>query len=349
MIADFSPSNPLVTPLDVAAWLGAIPQPIAITGGTGFVGSHLVDTLCGAGLRPRVLVREADNPRWIAEVEADWIEGSLENPESLRRLVEGAGTVIHLAGVLRAGREIEFDCGNRQGAVNLVAAITDVAPDARLVHVSSLAAVGPSPEPKGMTPGEPAAPISAYGRSKLGGEVAVAALGDSSWWCILRPPAVYGPRDTDIFEFFKMASKGLAAIPVGERWLTVAYVADVVRAILAAGAGGTHGEIYHLGEPSPQRLDDFFDQLAEVGGCRVRIVRVPSAIIKAAGVAGSALQRLGWRRLPLTLDKAKELLASHWTAQTLSSLNALGVGTGTLFADGADTSWRWYRYKGWVR
>ena len=349
MTADYSPTNPLVPPLDVAAWIESMPQPVALTGGTGFVGSHLVDTLCSAGLRPRVLVRDADNPRWIAGVEADWIEGSLEDPKSLRRLVEDAGTVIHLAGVLRAGRESEFDDGNRLGTANLVAAIKDLAPDSRLVHVSSLAAVGPSPEPKGLAPGDPAAPISAYGRSKLGGEAEVATLGDSISWCILRPPGVYGPRDTDIFEFFKMASRGLAAIPAGERWLTMAFVADVVRAILAAAAGGTHRQIYHLGEPSPQRLDDIFNQLAEVGGCRVRIFRIPPGMVQAAGVVGSVLQRLGWRRLPLTLDKTKELLARHWTAQTTSSLEALGVGNGTLFERGAETTWRWYRAEDWVR
>lgn len=345
----YSSANPLVQPDSVSSWLDAVPQPIALTGGTGFVGSHLVDTLCCAGLRPRVLVRDADNPRWISGVDADWVEGSLEDSDSLRRLVDGAGTVVHLAGVLRAGRESEFDEGNRLGTANLVAAIKKAAPKTRLVQVSSLAAAGPSPKPEGRAPKDPPAPISAYGRSKLGGETEVAALGRSTWWCILRPPAVYGPRDTDIFEFFKMASRGLAAIPAGERWLTMVYVADVVRAVLAAAAVGGHGEIYHLGEPSPQRLDDIFDQLAAGGAGRVRIVRVPSAIIRAAGAAGSALQRLGWRRLPLTLDKTTELLASHWTAQTVASLDALGLGAGTLFAQGADTTWRWYRMKRWVR
>lgn len=349
MTSDYSPANPLVEPDHVAAWLGAIPGPIALTGGTGFVGSHLVDTLCAAGLVPRVLVRDLDNPRWIAGAEADFIEGSLEDPASLSRLVRGAGTVIHLAGVLRAAREIDFDRGNREGTANLVVATRDVASSARFVHVSSLAAAGPSPEPEGRAPEDPAVPVSAYGRSKLGGEGEVAALGDSTWWCILRPPGVYGPRDTDIFEFFKMASRGLAAIPAGERWLTMAFVGDVVRAILAAGAAGAHRKIYHLGERSPQRLEEIFALLADGAGSRVRVLRVPPAIIRAAGVAGSTLQRLGWRRMPLTVDKSTELLASHWTAQTAGSLDALGLGEGTEFKRGAQTSWRWYRLMGWVR
>ena len=349
MTADYSPSNPLVSPADVSSWLESIPRPIALTGGTGFVGSHLVDTLCAAGNSPRVLVRDAANPRWIAGVDAEFVEGSLEDCGSLERLVGGAGTVIHLAGVLRAAREADFNRGNRQGTANLMAAVRKTAPKARVVHVSSLAAAGPSPEPEGLAPDDPAAPISAYGRSKLGGENEVELLGDSTRWCILRPPGVYGPRDTDIFEFFKMASRGLAAIPAGERWLTMAYVGDVVRAVFAAGAAGGHREIYHLGERSPQRLEEIFGLLAEGAGRRVRVMRVPPAVIRTAGAIGSGLQRLGWHRLPLTADKSKELLASHWTARTSGSLDALGLGPGTEFEQGAATTWRWYRLKGWVR
>jgi len=82
----------------VASWLEALPQPVALKRGTGFVGSHLVDTLCAAGLHPRVLVRDLEAPRWIAGVDAEFVEGSLEDPDSLERLVGGAGTVFHLAG-----------------------------------------------------------------------------------------------------------------------------------------------------------------------------------------------------------------------------------------------------------
>jgi hypothetical protein len=72
-------------------------------------------------------------------------------------------------------------------------------------------------------------------------------------------------------------------------------------------------------------------------------------VVTGAGVAGSALQRLGWRRMPLTRDKAAELLARHWSSRTMSSLEALGVGAGTAFANGAATTWRWYRMKGWLK
>ncbi|MCU0306112.1 MAG: NAD-dependent epimerase/dehydratase family protein [Thermoanaerobaculales bacterium] len=329
--------------------MGRVPRPVAITGGTGFVGSHLVDTLCAAGLRPRVLVRDPDRPRWIDGAAVDPVAGSLEDEGSLEELVRGAGTVVHLAGVLRAARADDFDRGNRVGTANLVEAIRRSAADARLVHVSSLAAAGPSPDPAGLAPDDPAAPISDYGRSKLAGEAEVATLGDDRSWCILRPPAVYGPRDTDILEFFRMAGRGVAAIPAGERWLTVAFVGDVVRAVIAAAAAEAPGGLYHLGEPAPQRLDRLLRTMAAADGRRVRLLPVPPAAVTAAGLAGSALQRLGWRRMPLTLDKSRELLARHWTSRTVESLERLGVGDGTPFQRGAEVAWQWYRMMGWVR
>lgn len=348
MTDDYSPANPLVAPDEIADWIGGMPQPVAITGGTGFVGSHLVDTLCAAGVRPRVLVRDPSRPRWIAGAAVDPVAGSLEDRDALRRLVDGAGTVVHLAGVLRAARERDFDRGNRVGTANLVSAVREVSDRARLVHVSSLAAAGPSSAIEGRSPDDPPAPVSAYGRSKLAGEAEVAALGSDRRWCILRPPAVYGPRDTDILEFFKMASRGLAAIPGGERWLTLAFVGDVVRAVAAAAARGSR-RVYHLGEPSPQRLDRVFERLAESGGCSARVVPVPAVVIRAAGWLGSSLQHLGVHRMPMTVDKSRELLARHWTAVTAPSLDALDVGPGTPFEFGAEITWRWYRLTGWVR
>ena len=140
---DYSHTDPLVSSDAVSRWLAAIPQPIAVTGGTGFVGSHLVETLCAAGIEPRVLVRNPAEPRWIDGAPVAWVEGALDDLGALRGLVAGAGTILHLAGVVRAGREADFDRGNRQGTQNVLRAMADTAPTARLVHVSSLAAAGP--------------------------------------------------------------------------------------------------------------------------------------------------------------------------------------------------------------
>jgi len=345
---DYSFAHPLVPPEAVASWLDLLPQPIAVTGGTGFLGSHLVETLCAAGIKPRVLARDPVSPRWIAPAPVSWVEGSLTEPDGLLRLVEGAGTVLHLAGVVRAGSAAEFDRGNRIGTANLVQAVGAVAPSARFVYVSSLAAAGPSDDPTGIGPEAEPAPISHYGRSKLAAEESVRTLGEDNAWSIVRPPAIYGPRDTDVFEFFRMVNRGLVALPAGERWLTVAWVGDVVRSILAAGATEDSGAVYHLGGPAPMRLEELIRVLAEAGGLSARLLRVPAGLVAGAGLVGSILQRCGWRSLALTRDKTRELLARHWTARTEDSLVALGVSEGTVFADGCRETWAWYRDQGWL-
>ncbi len=341
---------PLVPPEAVADALEGMAWPVAVTGGTGFVGSHLVDTLCAAGIRPRVLVRDPAAPRWIADREVEWVPGSLHDPEALERLVAGAGTVLHLAGVVRAPSAAAFERGNRLGTANVVAAVRGAAPGARLVHVSSQAALGPSPEIAGLGPEAEPHPVSAYGRSKLGAEREVQALGDELPWLILRPPAIHGPRDTDVLQFFKLAASGTVPLPSGERWVTMAWVGDVVRAVLAAAGGrGEAGRTCHLGEPEPYRMQAMVRLLAEAGGVRARVLPLPGAVLTAAGLVGSGLHLLGLHRVPMTRDKARELLARHWTLRTRDSLEALGLHDWTEFFDGARVTWAWYRREGWLR
>ncbi len=341
--------TPLNPPSAVAHWLEALPRPVAITGGTGFVGSHLVDTLCAAGIRPRVLVRDPSSPRWIGDRPVEWVPGSLEDVEALETLVKSAATVIHLAGVVTADDAAAFDRGNRDGTARLVQAIRSGAPEARLVHVSSLAAAGPAPTPEGIGPEVDPSPVSDYGRSKLAAEREVTTASDQLWWAIVRPPAIYGPRDTDMYELFKMVNGGWATIPTGEHWLTLAYVADVVRCILAAAVAEFAGQTYHLGEATPYRLETVFGQIAEAGGRHVRIVRVPPAAIDLVARCVVPLRRAGLLRTALTRDKAREARQSYWTAKTGDSLAALAVGEQTQLCSGAEFTWSWYREHGWLK
>ncbi len=337
---------PAIGPEELAVWCPAVAPPVAVTGATGFVGTHVVAALIEAGIRPRLLVRDPARLGAATRTGADAVRGGLDDLGALGELVAGCGTVVHLAGLVRAGSEARFDRVNRVGTENLVAALGREAAAARLVHVSSLAAVGPSREPAGSAPGDEPHPISAYGRSKLAGEAA--ARVHAGPWAILRPPAVYGPRDIDVLHFFRMAARGLVAIPGGERWVSVAYVADVVRGVLAAAAGGADGRVLHLGEPESMAMPDFVRALATSGGVRVRVVEVPGVVVRMLGLGGDVLQKLGMSRIALTSDKARELLARHWSARTAASLAALGLSGCVPLSVGAVETWAWYRRHGWV-
>jgi nucleoside-diphosphate-sugar epimerase len=295
-------------------------------------------------VRPLVLAR--DPSRLLPELRerCGVVVGDVEDADAVRRLAEGCGTLLHLAGRLRAARAANFDRTNRGGTENVVGALAGTG--ARLVYVSSLAAAGPSDDPAGRSPEDEPAPISAYGRSKLAGEVATRA--HEGPWSILRPPAIYGPRDVDVLQFFKLAAKGVVPLPAGERWVTVAHVADVVRATLAAAAGAATGAVVHLGEPEPLEMRALIAALAAAGGVRARTVSLPPALVRVAGVAGDALQRLGLSGVALTRDKAGELLARHWSARTKASLALLGLEGYVPFAAGTAATWEWYRQAGWL-
>ena len=336
-----------IGPEELSAWAPTIAQPVAVTGGTGFIGSHLVAALLAAGMRPRLLARDPTRLAEPARAGGGVVRGGLDDPDALAELVAGCGTVIHLAGLVRADSAARFDRANRAGTENLVAALAARAPAARLVHLSSLAAVGPSREPAGSAPEDEPHPISAYGRSKLAGEAAVRA--HAGPWAILRPPAVYGPRDIDVLHFFRLVARGFVPVPAGERWVSVAYVADVVRCVLAAAGGGTEGRVLHLGEPEPMTLEGLVRALAASDGVRVRVAEVPGGVVRILGFGGDLMQKAGMRRIALTSDKARELLARHWSARTSSSLEALGLSGYVPLAAGAAATWAWYRRHGWVK
>jgi nucleoside-diphosphate-sugar epimerase len=188
-------------------------------------------------------------------------------------------------------------------------------------------------------------PVSAYGRSKLASERAARGSGR---WVIVRPPAIYGPRDTDVLQFFRLAARGIVPLPAGERWVTTAFVSDVVRALFAAGSGDLLGGVLHVGDPGPLTMRALIGELAAAGGVRARVIAVPAALLRGAGLVGDLLQRLGARGVALTSDKAGELLARHWTARTEESMRRLGVAGSVPFAVGAAATWSWYRAHDWL-
>lgn len=329
---------------ELAAWIARIARPVAVTGASGFVGTHLAEALVRGGLRPRVLLRDAGRLAGALHGAVDVVRGDLADAAALRALLHGAGTVLHLAGQVRAPGAADFDRANRVGTERLVQARAESSPGSLLVYVSSLAAAGPSADPGGKGPEEPAEPISAYGRSKLAGERAVA--GADGPWVIVRPPAIYGPRDIDVLQFFRLAARGVVPLPAGERWVTVAHVSDVVRGVLAACSSSCRARVLHLGEPTPQRMDELIRALARAGGVRARVVTVPPGLVRLGGLGGDLLHLVGFSRLALTSDKARELLARHWSARTGDSLQALGLDGFVPFSSGAATTWAWYRDQG---
>ncbi len=190
---------------------------LAVTGATGFVGQAVLDRAHASGIAVRALARKAQAPR--AGVE--WVIGDLDDKAALAALLAGAEAVIHIAGVVNAPDPTQFEAGNVKGTMGVIEASL-AAGVQRFVHVSSLSAREPD--------------LSAYGASKARAEKLVRASGLD--WTIVRPPGIYGPRDVDYFEMFRLARWGIMPVPPREGRASIIHVDDLARLLLALVPGG---------------------------------------------------------------------------------------------------------------
>ena len=300
---------------------------IAITGGTGFVGGHQLDRALASGLQINALTRRVQPKR----DGVTWVEGSLEDGDSLGRLMTGADAVVHVAGAISARGRDAFRAANLDGTERVIAAAR-ANQVRRLVHVSSLAAREPG--------------ISDYGWSKALAEDAVRGSGLD--WTIVRPPAVYGPGDRETLELFRMARRGFVLLPPRGR-MSLIHVDDLARLLLACiEAPKSIGALYEPDDGTHNGLShrQFAQTLGRAVGKRVTTLSMPGFALRIAARLDRLARR---RRAKLTPDRARYFCHSDWTADP-ARMPPAALWTPAIPADEglADTA-AWYRAQGWLR
>ena len=242
-----------------------------ITGAAGFIGSHLVEALLQKGAEVRCLVRKSSDLKWIKGLAIEYAWGDCCDRASLKEAVKGVDLVFHSAGVTRAVKEETFYHVNADGTGNLIQACLEYAPHLRrFIYLSSQAAAGPSRNGARKKETDPCEPVSDYGRSKRMGEEIVLAHAKRLPLVILRPSAVYGPRDKDIYVFFKFLSKRInPCLSDPAQRISLCHIQDLVQAVLLAAENpALPGEIFFVSDgqdypksgtplPGPWRLTLF--------------------------------------------------------------------------------------------
>ena len=296
---------------------------LAITGGTGFVGGHLIDHAIAAGHRVRALARRPQAPREGIE----WVAGALDRADSLDALVAGADAVVHVAGVVNAPDRAGFSAGNVDGTAAIVAAASR-AGVARFVHVSSLAAREPS--------------LSAYGWSKAGAEKVVAA--SDLDWTIVRPPAIFGPRDTEMRELFQIARYRVMPLPPAGGRMSLIYVEDLAQLlmVLATNDAARH-DILEPDDGKPGAWDhrDMARAIGAAVGVSVMPLSLPRSLLSIVARIDGAVRG---NKAKLTSDRVAYFCHSDWTAQRPMPTNLWRAQTDTREAMAATA--RWYRAQG---
>jgi dihydroflavonol-4-reductase len=300
---------------------------VAVTGASGFIGRHVVEHLAARGTDVVAVRRPFER-------------------QTLLEALRGAEAVVHLAGVVSALRDREYVAANVDGTRAVAEAAR--AAGVPLINISSLAAAGPASPEAPRSEDDPPAPINAYGRSKLGGERAI-ALVDGLGWTTLRPGVVYGPRDRALLPIFVMAARGfMPLVGRADAAYSFIHVHDLVRAIVAVVDRPAINETMFAAHPHPVTTRELLEGVRAASGTRAAIVRIPMTIVHAAAIAGDVA---GWLRGKASVIDSRrygELASAGFVCRVDRLRDRLGIVAEIGLQEGLAGAYAWYRQEGWL-
>jgi nucleoside-diphosphate-sugar epimerase len=318
-----------------------------VTGGTGFVGAHLVQALRARGDQVTCLVRNAAKAHALGWTDVRLVRGDLDDAAALREGCADAEVIYHVAGRISARDLDEFMRANRDGTANVLEAAAQGSRK-RFVLVSSLAAAGPTVPGTPIDEARPPSPVTPYGHSKLAAERLVRAMAGS--WTIVRPPTVYGEWDREVLKVFKLARTGLAPVfGDGSQELSVIYAGDLAAALVAAAtAPAAANRVYYAAHPVVTTSRELVRAIGRAVGRQPRIVPLPGPIARGLLWTIGSIAHLAGRATLLSGDKAAEFLAPAWTCRSDALARDAAWRAETDLETGLRRTADWYRREGWL-
>ena len=328
-----------------------------VTGGTGFIGSHLVERLVDQGYHVTCLIRQTSNLRWLDHLlatkspQVELVMGDLHDVDTLAQHVRDADLVFHLAGLTKAPDAATYDRVNAEGTKNLIEACLAAQTNLdRFVYCSSLAAVGPSRDTTPNTEDVTPQPLTDYGSSKLKGELIIREYADQLPITIIRPPAVYGPRDVDIFLFFQMINRGIMPIlGDADKLLSLVHVKDLVAGIyMAAVSKRAVGETYFLTDGDIHTWLGIERVIADALEMRPLKVKVPLLLLNFISILTEAAAKITRQAPTLNRQRVRDLKQRFWICDSTKAQKELGYRPTYLLQKGMQETADWYRANGWL-
>ncbi|MCZ6675937.1 MAG: GDP-mannose 4,6-dehydratase [Candidatus Poribacteria bacterium] len=329
-----------------------------VTGGTGFIGSHLVELLVGQGYQVTALIRETSNLRWLNHLltpkspRVQLVTGNLQDSSTLVEHIRDAELVFHLAGLTKAPDAATYDRVNAQGTKSLIEACLNAnCRLTRFVYCSSLAASGPSPDSTPIAEDVSPQPLTDYGRSKLKGEQITREYADCLPMTIIRPPAVYGPRDTDIFLYFQFINKGLMPILGDEnRLLSLVHAKDLVQGIYAAAVSDRAlGQAYFLTDGKLHSWEEIASTIAGALEKRPLKLKVPFFVLDIISIFAEAAAKMTRQTPTLNRQKVQDLKQTFWICDSTKAEEQIGYRPAYPLEKGIPETVAWYREHGWLK
>jgi nucleoside-diphosphate-sugar epimerase len=323
-----------------------------VTGATGFIGSHVAEHLASKGYELRIPVRSSSSKKWVDHLKPEYVSCDFVSGDGVDAAVKDVDYIFHLAGVTKARLKEEYFRGNQLGTKNLLAAVLKNNPNVkRFVHVSSQTATGPSPVSAPVTEQSPCNPITTYGVSKLRAEEECHAMMSKIPITITRPPAVYGPRDKDVFEFFSTMNKGLQPM-VGfhDTFVSLIYVKDLAKGIVLAGEHPAGvGQTYFISSERFYNWKEVGDITANILGKKALRVKIPKSIIYVIAAFAEVGSMISRKPALINFEKARDMVQDAWTCDITKAKTELGFRESFQLEAGIKETVAWYKAEGWLK
>jgi nucleoside-diphosphate-sugar epimerase len=322
-----------------------------VTGGNGFIGSHLVELLLSKQYTVRCLVRETSDLTWLNGLNVEFCFGDLFDGEALRAAVTGVDYVYHSAGVTKAKRKEDYYQGNTAGTKNILNSVAYNNPNLkRFIHISSQTASGPSPSKEPIDENAPPHPITTYGKSKLRAEEECLQHKGRIPITIVRPPVVYGPRDKDVFEFFSTMNKRLQPI-VGfnEKCVSMIHVTDLVRGfVMAAESTAALGQTYFISSARVYNWKEIGDITQDVLQRRALRIRLPEAAVYTIAACAEFFSLFSSKPALINLEKARDMVQNYWTCDGSKAKKDFRFEQNISLEEGIRNAVDWYKQHQWL-
>lgn len=320
-----------------------------ITGGTGFIGSHLVDSLLSRkNIKIYALTRDLNNLKWLQGLNIQCLKGDLLNIPSLPADIE---YVFHIAGYTKTLKSAEYYTVNQEGTASLFKALhtQNLAPK-RIICMSSLAASGPCQHDETVAESRDACPVSPYGKSKLQGEREALKYQDRFHTTIIRVGPVFGPRDKDFLPFFKMIKMGiLPAVGSMASQFSICYVKDLIKGIeLCMHKEFASGTIFNIADPQPFTWDRFGKIAGEILNKKSIKIKIPLPLAYITALLSELVGRIKKKPHIMNLQKFKEMRQEAWVADTRQAQEVLSFQPSYTLRAALEETLDWYRKKGWL-
>jgi len=317
-----------------------------LTGGTGFIGTHLTDLLLAKGWEVCVLARNPDKESALREKEVRLLRGDLF---SIPALPAGLDIVFHLAGKSRSLNSADYYTVNQEGTASLFRFLGRLEDRPKVILLSSQAAAGPSLDGRPVKESDPPRPVSPYGWSKLRAEQEALRFRDEFPIAIVRACSVYGPRDRDFLTYFKLVAQGVVLSLNEERAASLIYVKDLAEALLlCAGARLPSGEILNIADSLPYKWDELGTAAAAAMGKSCRKVKLPKSVFYLLSLLYEAGYRLTRKPGAFNRDKYRDLVQPGWLLDVGKAAELLSFRPRFSLEKGMRETISWYIAERWL-